>query len=81
MSIKMVVIVPPWGFDDPLDVYFVGEDEELNLYGLTRGEGQVLVFTLTEFDCSTNFKAAIDDGRLLKDLEGEFRHKLHLEMS
>jgi len=49
-----------------VEIIFV--DQTPDPYHYTRGEGQCLIFKLSNFDCSNEFNKALEDGRFYKDI-------------
>ena len=66
-KLRVILHIGPLGLEDDNRLYFT--DREEDLYKYTRGEGQALGFVLENFDCSTEFAKALEDGTLLFDLK------------
>lgn len=64
----LTVTISPFGAEE---VIFNLSHKKPDPYHKTRGEGNCMVFTLTDWDFSTNFKKALDEGLLVKDY-GDF---------
>ena len=70
-KLRMIIHIAPWGFSkgQKMDVDF--KHKKLNdLHYSTRGEGQALQFVLEDYDASTGFHRALEDGRFVKDFGG-----------
>ena len=57
--------IGPLGFEQNIGVFISNTKPDPLKY--TRGEGQALIFELIDFDCSTEFAAALRDGRFIND--------------
>jgi hypothetical protein len=69
-DLDIIIEIGPTGFKHPVLMRFVSRNDEINLAGLTKGEGQALRFRLVDADCSSRFHQALNDGRVMQDLKG-----------
>lgn len=78
--LKLIIRIGPTGLDYPADVYFTDRNVPMQkLYDLSRGEGNVLCFTLKSSDLSTAFSDALNEGTVAKELS-KGTHKLHFDI-
>jgi hypothetical protein len=78
--LKLIIRIGPYGIEHPSDVYFTTKNVPMQkLYDLSRGEGNVLCFTLTSSDLSTNFAEALESGEIVEELSRGI-HKLHWDI-
>lgn len=66
---KLLLYIPPTGFFGELspEIILLPEEDTVNLRSYTRGEGQALLFELSDYDVSKIFgQRAIEEGKLVE---------------
>lgn len=79
--LKVIIRISPKGLNCPANVYFTNKNVPMQkLYDFSRGEGNVLCFTLSHSDLFPEFAKALKEGTVAEELEKGV-HKLHFDIA